>query len=108
MRPNFLLIGSQKCGTSTWWEILRRHPQIFMSAAKELDFFSHDYIYDRGWAWYETLFSGADGKLAIGEGSTAYTRKARFPETSCRIARHLPDAKLIYIVRNPIARIESY
>src|SRR5258706_1394558 len=108
MRPNFLLVGAMKCATTTWWQILRCHPQIFMPADKEPGFFSWDDKYSRGWNWYEALFSDAEGKLAIGEASTFYTKQMLFPEASHRIARHLPDAKLIYVVRNPIVRIESH
>jgi hypothetical protein len=39
MRPNFLVIGAMKSATTTLWEILRRHPQIFMPAQKNLAFF---------------------------------------------------------------------
>jgi hypothetical protein len=79
-----------------------------MSSPKEPHFFSNDDTFHRGWARYEALFSGADGKVAIGEGSTGYTMQMIFPNASRRIAKHLPDAKLIYIVRNPVERIESH
>ena len=64
--------------------------------------------YLRGWAWYESLFLAAVGKLAIGEGSTGYTKELLHPHTAERIAKYLPEAKLIYIVRNPFHRIESH
>ena len=102
------MIGAAKCATTTLWEHLRRHPQIFMASDKELRFFSRDDVFARGWAWYEPMFAGAGGKPAIGEGSTCYTKLAIFPNASGRIAECLPQAKLIYIVRNPIERIESY
>jgi Sulfotransferase domain len=108
MRPNFLLIGAMKCATTTLWQFLRRHPQIFMPHNKEPGFFSRDEVFSRGWTWYEAQFSRAGGRLAIGEGTTCYTKKMLYPAASERIAKHLPEAKLIYIVRNPIERIESH
>ena len=107
MRPNFLIIGAAKAATTTLWGVLRRHHQIFMPDIKEPVFFNRDEIYARGWDWYEALFSGAEGKLAIGEATTGYTKQMTFPKPSERIAKHLPDAKLIYIVRDPLERIES-
>ena len=91
MRPNFLIIGAMKCATTTLWETLRRHPQIFMDPEKELAFFSQDDRFARGWAWYEAKFSEANGKLAIGEATTSYTQKVIFPNASQRIAKHLPE-----------------
>jgi hypothetical protein len=108
MRPNFLVIGAMKSATTTLWEILRRHPQISMPAQKDLAFFCTDSQFARGWEWYEARFPVADGKLAIGECTVGYTKHVIFPDTSRRIATHLPDAKLIYIVRNPLERIESH
>lgn len=108
MKPNFLIIGAAKCATTTLWETFRRHPQIFMPEMKEPLFFSRDDMFALGWSWYEGLFSEGDGKVAIGEATTCYTKQMTFPNASQRIAKHLPDTKLIYIVRDPLERIESH
>ena len=108
MRPNFLVIGAMKSATTSLCELLGSHPDIFVSNPKEPEFFCKDDIYKRGWKWYESLFTAAIGKIAIGEGSASYTRRLLFPETVTRIARDLPDTKLIYIVRHPLERIESH
>jgi hypothetical protein len=98
-----------KCATTTLWTMLRRHPQVFMTLEeKEPGFFSRDEVFARGWPWYESLFFGSGNKLAVGEGTTGYTKKAIYPNASQRIASYLPDVKLIYIVRNPLERIESH
>jgi hypothetical protein len=108
MKPNFLLIGAMKCATSSLFEALGRHPQVFVSNPKEPEFFCKDEIFQRGWTWYESLFAGARGQIAVGEGSTSYSKSRLFPRTAERVAAHLPDAKLLYIVRHPLDRILSH
>lgn len=107
MKPNFLVIGSAKCATTSLCALIAMHPQGFVCEPKEPHFFSVDAEYARGLSWYESLFAAAEGKTAIGDGSTSYTRRMKFPHTVDRIVEHLPDVKLIYIVRNPLAKIES-
>ena len=108
VKPNFIIIGAAKCGTTSLATLIGRHPDAFMCEPKEPVFFSRDRNYcDRGWAWYESLFEGAQGKKSIGEGSVTYTQRAIFPQAAPRIARDLPDAKLIYMARNPLEQIQS-
>ncbi|TVQ32398.1 MAG: sulfotransferase [Phycisphaeraceae bacterium] len=107
MKPNYLVIGAQKCATSSLCDLLGRHPDIFMTKPKELYFFSHDHIWRKGWNWYEQYFQAAEGMAAAGEGSASYSMQATHPDAAPRIAEHLPDAKLFYIVRNPLDRILS-
>jgi len=97
-----------KCATTSLCDILAAHPHVFVANPKEPDFFCDDTVFARGWKWYESLFDGADDKVAIGEGSTGYTKALLHPESAERIAKYLPDAKLIYIVRHPLERIESH
>jgi len=107
IRPNFLVIGAMKAGTTSLYRLLCRHPQIGMSREKEPAFFCADEIFARGWAWYESLFTDAYGKTAVGEASTSYTKRYVYPRAAERIGEHLPDARLIYVVRHPLERIES-
>jgi hypothetical protein len=107
VRPNFLVIGAMKCGTTSLYDLLSQHPEIGMSSVKEPAFFCDDEVFARGWSWYELCFSHAAGRKAIGEASTSYTKKYCYPHTAGRIARFLPDARLIYVVRHPLERIES-
>jgi hypothetical protein len=107
VRPTFLVIGAMKCGTTSLFDLLAQHPQIGMSTVKEPAFFCDDEIFARGLSWYESLFAHAAGRREVGEASTSYTKKFTYPRAAERIARHLPDAKLIYVVRHPLERIES-
>ncbi|MEM6552975.1 MAG: sulfotransferase [Planctomycetota bacterium] len=108
MRPNFLMIGAPKAATTAICHHLGQHPDVFISHPKEPFFFCYDQVWAKGWDWYESLFNGAEGHTAIGEGTTVYANAATYPNALPRIAEHLPDAKIIYAVREPLARIQSY
>lgn len=101
-----MFIGAAKCATSTLFNLLRQHPDVFI--LEETDFFSKDEVYNRGFNWYESLYGKANDKKMRGEASNKYTMKEVFPKTVSRIASYAPELKLIYIVRDPIARIESF
>jgi hypothetical protein len=107
--PNYLVIGAAKAATSTLCNDLGRHPDIFMVECKEPFFFNHDpHYFGRGWSWYESLYESGAGTKLRGEGTNAYTMKEVYPHTVERIARSLPGARLIYIARDPLPRIESW
>ena len=106
--PNFLLIGAMKAGTSSLYRYLGSHPDIFMAKVKEPQFFVADGNWALGWDWYESLFEGSDSALARGEASTDYTKYPEIEGVAERIAQHLPDAKLVYLVRHPIRRMVSH
>lgn len=103
--PNMLIIGAAKAGTTSLHYYLNLHPEIQMSREKELHFFSEPDCWARGVNWYRSHF---DSRIAVrGEASVTYTNapsKTGIPE---KIKSVLPDAKLIYILRDPIARIMS-
>jgi hypothetical protein len=106
VRPTFLVIGARKAGSTSLFEYLQAHPQVFMAPGKRLEFFSGQ-NWDKGLAWYEAQFAGAAGARAIGEASNSYTSYPMVPDTARRIADVLPDVKLVYLVRHPIERIVS-
>lgn len=106
--PDFLIIGAAKSGTTTLYEYLCRHPQVFMSTPKEPEFFARDENYARGIEWYSSLFDNAKPDQICGEASTIYTRSPQFPHAAARIAQHLPQAKLIYVMRHPVDRAYSH
>lgn len=107
--PDFLLIGAMKCGTTSLYHYLRDHPQIFMPAIKAPEFFAEEGNWGRGIAWYRRQFEGAgDDVVAIGEASNVYTKFPRYRGVPARIAQHIPRARLVYVVRDPIDRIRSH
>lgn len=74
-----------------------------MSEPKETDFFHANF--DKGWEWFASHFEGYDGHNAIGEASTLTMASEQAP---ARIAAGIPDAKLIFVLRNPIERAHSH
>ncbi len=102
-RPNFIHIGPGKTGSTWLHEVLIRHPQIFMTEAKDLYFF--DRYYERGLDWYLGQFDEAGPEHAVvGEVCQHYLFS---PDAPKRIHECLPDARLMITVREPAARAFS-
>ena len=115
MLPNLLVIGAQKCGTTSLHRYLDLHPEIAMSEPKELDFFvehedrPHHVAngnWHRGVEWYASHFP--DDVPVRGESSPNYTAYPNVKQIPERAAAIVPDASLIYMVRDPIERIVSH
>jgi hypothetical protein len=105
MLPNFLIIGSQKSGTTSLYNVLRQHPQVFMPDRKEVNFFFLEAEYQRGPDYYQSYFASVPTQsIAVGEASPGYICH---PDAPARIHQLLPDVKLILTVRNPIDRAYS-
>lgn len=107
-KPDFIIIGAAKSGTTTLYKYLCRHPQIYMCTPKEPDFFSIDINYAKGIDWYSSLFENAKPTQICGEASTTYSRLHQYPKTVERIARTVPQVKMIYIMRHPVDRAYSF
>ena len=106
MKPNFLIIGGQKCASSWFDNCLRQHKQIFLpnfKHKKEINFF--DKYYDNGYEWYENLFVCGKNYLAVGETSSHYLSNRNVAQ---RIFKYIPDTKIIVLLRNPIDRAFSH
>lgn len=104
--PNLIIIGGLKCSTTSIHHYLGLHPEIQMSKPKELNFFVEELNWDLGLDWYASRF---DSRFAVrGESSPHYTNLPRFEGVAERIQQHCPEAKLIYMVRDPIKRILSH
>lgn len=99
--PAFVVIGAVK-GATTWIaHQLRRHPDLWLPDA-EPHYFSSDY--ERGPAWYASLFNPAPGDRIVGEKSADYLAH---PLAAARMASMLPDARLIVQLRDPVQRAYS-
>ena len=102
--PELFVIGAQKCGTTTLWAQLDRHPEISMTATKETNHFL--WHYEEGAAFYDGLF---DTSARIrGEACPNYTALPFSEGVAGRIAEAAPRARLIYAVRDPVDRIVAH
>jgi len=123
---DFIVIGAQKAGTSSVFEHLRAHPDLYLAPEKDHPFFSHDRTYADGWpAYMWNAFRGApdearwgtvtvgymmgrpvlaSGRVPVERAAGARTERI-IPE---RIRARLPDIKLIAILRDPVARCVSH
>lgn len=105
--PDFCIIGSPKCGTTSLDRYLGTHPGVFVCPLKEPHYFSTPVIAARGADWYTGLYAEARADQLCGEASTSYTRYPLVPGTAERMQTANPAMKLIYILRNPLDRVES-
>jgi hypothetical protein len=106
--PDFFIIGAAKAGTTSLYAILDRHPDIFMPKVKEPEFFARDDRYNAGIESYAAAFADATPHQIVGEASTIYSMAPFFPDTAARIKAHVPEAKLIYVMRQPVERAYSF
>ena len=102
--PNFIIIGSQRCGTTSLYTYLAQHPQILTPIKKEMDFFS--WHFDRGIDWYLAHFPPIpeEEQFLTGEASPSYFDCREAPE---RLYSAFPEVKLIVLLRNPVDRAIS-
>lgn len=102
--PNFFIVGAAKAGTTTLYQTLAEHPDVFLPRVKEPHFFASDQAYSfpiiENETDYFNLFENVKGERAIGEASTAYLY---FSGTAKKIKRRLPKAKIIIMLRKPSA-----
>ncbi|MFT7031787.1 MAG: hypothetical protein ACJA2S_000283 [Cyclobacteriaceae bacterium] len=119
--PNFLVIGAGKSGTTSLYEYLNEHPEVFMSPVKETNFFAleGEQLVDQKddpeqmshYPWsvtdydsYKDLFQDATSEKAIGEVSPMYLYSKK---AALNIKERIPNVKLIAILRQPTDRLYS-
>ena len=106
-----LVLGVQKCGTTTLANWLAQHPGVTFCIQKEPDFFSRNEDWKAKLSEYHQLYLSDTrenaNKLWI-EGSTSYSWFLEFPQVADRLFEYNPNLKFIYIVREPISRIVSH
>ncbi len=101
--PNFLYIGPDKAGSSWLHETLIRHPEVYLTPAKDLYFF--DRYYDRGKDWYAEQFRDANGQAVVGEVCQDYLFH---PQAPSRIAEVLGEKpRFMVSLRDPVERAWS-
>lgn len=107
-KPSFLIIGGQKCGTTSLYNYLIQHPKLMAASKKEIHFF--DSNYDKGYEWYKGHFSATykfrvETDVITGEATPYYIFHPRVP---ARVRKTLPNVKLIVMLRDPVERAFSH
>jgi hypothetical protein len=105
MLPNLVVIGAMKCATTSLHHYLGLHPEIAMSGERGLNFFLEE-NQGRGEAWYAKQFDGPE--KIHGDTSPRYANYPLNPGVPERMYALLPEARLVYIVRDPVERIVSH
>jgi len=104
--PTFIIGGAPRCGTTLLYHWLERHPDIFLASPvnPEPKFFLVDEEYQRGLDYYEEKYFAAADTDCRGEKSTNYLEDSLVPR---RIAKDLPEVKLVFVLRDPVERAYS-
>jgi len=115
-KPNFIVIGAMKAATTSLYTYLKKHPEIFMTKVKEPMFFNN-FQQENNYKIlgkkrkkpttleeYLTMFKDVKNEKAIGEASPAYIYNQKAPQL---IKEHLPNVKIIAILRHPTDRAYS-
>ncbi len=117
--PNLFLIGAMKSATSYLSGLLGAHPSVFMSSPKEPRYFVDQAMRHSvepapwddsapGVEHYLALFANAGDATIIGEASTCYTKAPKFSGVPERILKFSPDARFVYVMRDPVERTISH
>jgi hypothetical protein len=103
--PDLVICGAARAGTSFLAALLGSHPAIDAGSVKEPNFFSREV--ERGTQWYDRLFQPRERGLLRLDASMSYTFP-HFPHALEKLARHAPDAVVLYSVRDPLRRALSH
>lgn len=97
-----------KSGTTTLFRSLDAQPGCQMPEVKEPAFFADDRRWGRGLDWYRAVFAGIGDEFLTGEASVSYTHPDRAEIAAARLFDTIPDARLVCVLREPVARLRSH
>jgi hypothetical protein len=103
MLPTFLIIGTQKGGTTSLYELLAEHPDVGRASTKEVHYFDHNH--HRPITWYQANFPRRGTAKHTGEATPYYLYH---PLCAARVHAALPGVKVIVLLRDPVARAHSH
>ena len=106
--PTFLIVGAERSATRWLRSNLDRHPEI-LAPPVDIGWFSDlEAMQTRGRRWYQSQFDSWDGEPVLGEASVGYLKLGnRVADVVDRIHHHVPDVRLVALIRDPIDRLES-
>jgi len=105
-KPSFFLVGAPKSGTTTIYQALSQHPEIYLPKHKELHYFASDlypteYITEQQ---YNALFNNAKSEKILGEASVWYL----YSDVAAKsIKNYCPNAKILIMLRKPVEMLSS-
>lgn len=105
-RINLTVIGASKCGTTYFHDVLGQHPKVCMSSVKEPYLFMPESA-SASISQPAALFKHCRDALYFGESSPGYSETNVVPDVPKRLYRYNPHMKLVYLVREPFARLKS-
>ena len=103
-QPDFFILGGMKCGTTSLFNYLAQHPRILPPAAKELHYYDEHHYRGRGLDDYLGNFPVRGADTLSGEATPFYLTH---PHAPAWLSRDFPAAKLIVLMRDPVARFWS-
>lgn len=107
-KPNFIIAGAPKCGTTSMWYYLNQHPDIFLTRQKEPNYFCTDFpkaVKCHSLEDYMVLYSDAKPTQKVrGEASVSYFYSSVAVDN---IKQYCPDAKVLLMLRNPLELLPS-
>jgi hypothetical protein len=114
MLPGFLIVGAERCGTTSMYHVLKQHPAVFGTTLRKQEVHFFDVAYDRGLSWYQAQFPlAASARLAMrgaGRAPVAFEASPYYmfhPLAPGRINRDLPGVRLLVLLRDPVERAYS-
>ncbi|WP_226663856.1 sulfotransferase family protein [Microbulbifer aggregans] len=106
--PNFFVVGAMKAGTTSLYQMLDSHPNVYLSYPKEPEYFSEKYLEKDSESWYLSLFAESPPNSLRGDCSTGYSRRIAYPGVAERIFKSIPSAQIVYLLRHPVERCWSH
>ena len=114
MLPEFLIVGAERCGTTSLFDVLRQHPAVFNGTLPRKEVHYFDNKYNHGLGWYQCHFPlvarARLGARSAGAAPVAFEATANYmfhPLAPERINRDLPGVRLLVLVRDPVERAYS-
>jgi hypothetical protein len=103
-KVNLLILGTQKAGTTSLYEYIRQHHDIYFSDVKEVTYFVEDKLYQKGEDYYHSFFTKVTNEKII---ASAYVHMLSCKEAPLRVKQYNKDMKFIIMLREPVSRAYS-
>lgn len=104
MKANTFIIGAQKAGTTSLYQYMAQHPDVYFSEVKEVTYFVDDEHYAKGLDWYHGFFNRYQTQKVIATSFVHMLVDAHAPQ---RLQEYNPDSKIIICLRDPVQRAHS-